>query len=60
MFVGSGTNAVFWTSNASGENGSGSYAVYVGFAYDNAIAEIGSFLKKSRVSVRCIKNAESN
>jgi uncharacterized protein (TIGR02145 family) len=60
MFVGSGTNAVFWTSNGSGENGSGPYAVYVGFAYDNATAEIGSFLKKSRASVRCIKNVESN
>lgn len=58
MFVGSGTNAVFWTSNGSGSDGTGSYAVYVEFAYDNAIAEIGSFLKKSRVSVRCIKNVE--
>ena len=60
MFVGSGTNAVFWTSSGSGSDGTGPNAVYVRISYDKVTANIGSFLKESRVSVRCIKNAESN
>ena len=60
MFDGIDTDAVFWTSSGSGSDGTGPNAVYVRISYDKVTANISSFLKESRVSVRCIKNAESN
>lgn len=60
MFDGIDTDAVFWTSSGSGSDGTGPNAVYVRISYDKVTANIGAFSKKSRASVRCIKNAESN
>ena len=60
MFDGIDTDAVFWTSSGSGSDGTGPNAVYVRISYDKVTANISSFFKESRVSVRCIKNAESN
>ena len=60
MFDGIDTDAVFWTSSGSGSDGTGPNAVYVRISYDKVTANISSFLKESRVSVRCIKNVEKN
>ena len=60
MFDGIDTDAVFWTSSGSGSDGTGPNAVYVRISYDKVTANISSFFKESRVSVRCIKNVEKN